>query len=261
MTLFRTNIRCSINILVKYFKLNRYFYAFSWNNIIRSNISNNIASNIHTRFILLKNKKIEKYLNYKIAEVHNLRSIFLNSILESHMYNLYYKNFFLSFFPKNPLLFFYHQFFTSNFLSGRHYSVIDSSVVRVTAQPCNKLSSTSTYDGIAKRKHWITATSDFLWRNELTGIYTDLVVRMSTNIESFLFKSRGPGRILCVEKWRNEWIHYCWGVRLWSCISIISNYCTILLLRFSMGIINYYNKVYLTLLKNKEKFYNVINKI
>lgn len=78
MTLFRTFMFivhcCSINIPVKYFKLNR------------NDISNNIVSNIH-RFILLKNKKIEKYLNYKIAEVHNLRSIFLNSILESHMYN------------------------------------------------------------------------------------------------------------------------------------------------------------------------------
>lgn len=76
---------------------------------------------------------------------------------------------FLSLLPKNPPLF-YQQFFTSNFLSGRHYSVIDSSVVRVTAQPSNKLSSTSTYGGIAKRKHWITATSDFLWRNGL--VYT-----------------------------------------------------------------------------------------
>lgn len=96
-----------------------------------------------------------------------MRSIFLNSIFE-YVQLLRYKYFFLSF--QRILPFFYQQFFTSNFLSGRHYSVIDSSVVRVTAQPSNKLSSTSTYGGIAKRKHWITATSDFLWRNGL--VYT-----------------------------------------------------------------------------------------
>lgn len=96
-----------------------------------------------------------------------MRSIFLNSIFE-YVQLLCYKYFFLSF--QRILPFFYQQFFTSNFLSGRHYSVIDSSVVRVTAQPSNKLSSTSTYGGIAKRKHWITATSDFLWRNGL--VYT-----------------------------------------------------------------------------------------
>lgn len=132
---------------------------------------------------------------------------------------------FLSLLPKNPPLF-YQQFFTSNFLSGRHYSVIDSSVVRVTAQPSNKLSSTSTYGGIAKRKHWITATSDFLWRNGLAGVYTDLVVRMSTNIENFLFKSRV---LVAFCAWKNEEvrtlrIRYCCGVRVSSCISIISNY-------------------------------------
>lgn len=152
-----------------------------------------------------------------------MRSIFLNSIFE-YIQLLRYKYFFLSF--QRILPFFYQQFFTSNFLSGRHYSVIDSSVVRVTAQPSNKLSSTSTYGGIAKRKHWITATSDFLWRNGLAGVYTDLVVRMSTNIENFLFKSRV---LVAFCAWKNEEvrtlrIRYCCGVRLSSCISIISNY-------------------------------------
>lgn len=149
-----------------------------------------------------------------------MRSIFLNSIFE-YVQLLRYKYFFLSFQRILP-------FFISNFSLPIFYpaAIIQSSILRVTAQPSNKLSSTSTYGGIAKRKHWITATSDFLWRNGLAGVYTDLVVRMSTNIENFLFKSRV---LVAFCAWKNEEvrtlrIRYCCGLRVSSCISIISNY-------------------------------------
>lgn len=82
------------------------------------------------------------------------------------MYNSYVTN--ISFSPSKES----SPFFISNFSLPIFYpaAIIQSSILRVTAQPSNKLSSTSTYGGIAKRKHWITATSDFLWRNGL--VYT-----------------------------------------------------------------------------------------